>query len=258
MHNKTIADVKNYWNGRPCNIRHSMKEVGTVEYFNDVESRKYFVEPHIPDFAQFNRWKNKKVLEIGCGIGTDATNFARSGADYTGFELSGQSLEITKKRFEVFNLSGKFYNGNAEELTDIVPTESYDLVYSFGVIHHSPNPEKIIQNIKKYINKDSELRVMLYSKYSWKNFMIFLKFDQPEAQTGCPIAFTYSFNEIRKLFKDFDIVEIKKDHIFSYDVKHYIKHEYKIVPWFRWMPVFIFKFLEKQFGWHTLIVCKLK
>ena len=98
-HTNSIEQVCEFWNRRPCNIRHSTKPICTREYFDEVEERKYFVEAHIPDFAQFNKWRNKKVLEIGCGIGTDSINFARAGADITVIDISAKSIEICKKGF---------------------------------------------------------------------------------------------------------------------------------------------------------------
>ena len=254
-----VEDVKNYWNARPCNIRHSPAEVGTAEYFDQVEARKYFVEPHIPGFAEFEKWKGKKVLEIGCGLGTDATNFARAGADYTGLELSEASLELAKKRFEVFGLKGRFFSGNAEELGSIIPQgETFDLIYSFGVIHHTPHPEKVIQEARKLMHPDSEMRVMLYAKNSWKNIMIEAGFDQPEAQYGCPIAFTYTDDEVRDLFQGFDVTSIEQDHIFPYIVEKYVKYEYEKLPWIQAMPEDVFRTMEKALGWHKLIKAKRK
>ena len=184
--------VRDYWNRRPCNLRHSQAEIGSKAYFDQVEARKYMVEPHIPAFADFACWKGKRVLEIGCGLGTDATNFARAGADYTGFELSSASLELTKKRFAIFGLKGTFYLGNAEELNDIIPWQKFDLIYSFGVIHHTLNPDRVIEAAKNYLDSGAEFRLMLYAKHSWKAAMIDAGMDQPEAQSGCPIAFTYT------------------------------------------------------------------
>ena len=195
----TIDDVKKYWDDRPCNVRHSDKQVGTKQYFDEVERKRYIAEPHIPAFADFPRWKGKKVLEIGCGLGTEAINFARHGADYTGTDLSIESLTLAQNRFKVYNQKGRFFQGNAENLSSFVSVEKYDLIYSFGVIHHSPNPSRIIDQIYKYMDDSTILKIMLYAKNSWKNYMIDAELDQPEAQYGCPIANTYNENEVSNL-----------------------------------------------------------
>lgn len=254
----TIEEVKKFWNDRPCNIKHSSKELGTIEYFDEVELKKFRAEPHIIKFTEFPQWKNKKVLEVGCGLGTVGINFALNSADYTGVELSKESLEIAKKRFEVYNQSGKFYLGNAEELSSFVHIETYDLIYSFGVIHHSPHPEKIISEIKKYMNENSVLKIMLYAKDSWKNYMIDAGLDQPEAQYGCPIANTYTKQDVVELLDGYEVLSIEQDHIFPYQIEPYKKGKYIKQPWFDAMPIGMFETLEKNLGWHLLITAKLK
>ncbi len=103
----SLDDVRRYWDERPCNIRHSPKPVGSREYFDEVEARKYFVEPHIPAFADFGRWRGKRVLEVGCGIGTDSINFARAGAELTAVDLSGESLGVAAQRAEVMGVADR-------------------------------------------------------------------------------------------------------------------------------------------------------
>lgn len=254
----SLESVRDYWNRRPCNVRHGTAPVGTKEYFDQVEDRKYMVEPHIPGFSEFGKWKGKKVLEIGCGLGTAAVSFARAGADYTAIELSDESLKLARQRFEVFGLKGHFYSGNAEELSSVVPVERYDLVYSFGVIHHAPHPEKIVAEVKKYLGPCSEFRLMLYAKNSWKNILIEAGLDQPEAQSGCPIAFTYTHDEVRALLRDYEIVDLRQDHIFPYVIEKYVRYEYELQPWFKAMSPTMFRALEQALGWHTLITAKLK
>lgn len=248
---KDINTVRDYWNSRPCNIKHSKKRIGSKEYFNEVETRKYFVEPHIPIFADFKKWKGKRVLEIGCGIGTDAINFARAGADYTGIDLSKESITLAKKRFDIFGLKGQLIVMNAEEM-DFENT--FDLIYSFGVIHHSPNPRKIIESAYKASKKNGELSLMLYAKNSWKSAMIEAKLDQPEAQSGCPIALAFDKGDCALLLKDFfSILSIHQDHIFPFIVEKYKNYEYELLPWFKEMPHEVYDALCKAFGWHMLI-----
>lgn len=253
----TINDVENYWDDRPCNVRHGSAPIGTKEYFEQVEKRKFFVEPHILMFTEFERWQNKKVLEIGCGIGTAAVNFARHGAKYTGVELSKTSLDLAKKRFEIHSLDGTFYHGNAEVLSSFLRKEKFDLIYSFGVIHHSPDPKKIIEEVKGYMHSESELRVMLYAKNSWKKHMIDAGIDQYEAQSNCPIAYTYDEKDVESLLSGLNIIDIQQDHIFPYKVSQYVKYKYEKEPWFDAMPETVFRALERRLGWHLMIRARL-
>ncbi len=267
-----VERVKDFWDRRPCNIRHSPKPVGTKEYFDEVEARKYFVEPHIPRFAEFPRWQGKKVLEIGCGIGTDTINFARHGAHVTAVELSEKSLEIARRRAEVYELQDRirFYLGNAEELSTFLPVEPYDLVYSFGVIHHTPHPERVIEQMRHYVQPGGTVKIMVYHRYAWKVLWILLTYGNgqfwrldeliarhSEAETGCPVTYTFSPGEIRRLLDGFEIVEMWVDHIFPYRIPDYVQYRYVKVWYFRWMPKPLFRWLERHFGWHLCVTAGL-
>jgi len=262
---KTVDEVRAYWNARPCNLRHSPKEVGTREYFDEVERRKYFVEPHIPLFAEFPRWKGKKVLEIGCGLGTDTINFARAGARVTAVDLSDESLALARRRAEVFGLADKiaFYRANAEKLTDSVPVQEYDLIYSFGVIHHTPRPELAIEQIKKYMGGDTLFKIMVYNRLSWKVLWImatygkwqFWKMDgyiarHSEAQTGCPVTYTYTKKSLKNLLKGMRVRKAYYEHIFPYAIEAYKQYRYEKVWYFKMLPDRVFRVFERLAGWH--------
>jgi SAM-dependent methyltransferase len=264
--------VRDYWNARPCNIRHSPQPVGSKEYFDEVTARKYFVESHIPQFAEFERWAGKRVLEIGCGIGTDTLSFAQNGARVTAVDLSEKSLEVARQRAEVFGQQDRidFFHGNSEELTSFVPAARYDLVYSFGVIHHTPHPDRVLQQVQHYMDAQSELRLMVYSKASYKLFQIMReegvwdlsRLDEliarnSEAQTGCPVTYTYTYDEARALLQGYEILDMRKAHIFTWDVEAYKRYEYKKDPAWAQVGDEELQSLEKELGWHLLIRARL-
>jgi 2-polyprenyl-3-methyl-5-hydroxy-6-metoxy-1,4-benzoquinol methylase len=266
-----LEDVRSYWDRRPCNIRHSPQPVGSVEYFNEVEARKYFVEPHIPGFAQFPLWAGKRVLEIGCGIGSDTINFARAGALVTAVDLSPASLAVARQRAEAFGVSDRitFYNANAEELSATVPLdEPYDLIYSFGVLHHTPHPERAFEQLRRYGRPGTIVKVMVYNRHSWKVLDILVsegkgklwRLDEiiarhSEAQTGCPVTYSYSKASLRDLLDHHGIEpgEVFADHIFCWSIPEYRRYEYKMVWYFRMLPKPVFRALERLLGWHLCI-----
>jgi 2-polyprenyl-3-methyl-5-hydroxy-6-metoxy-1,4-benzoquinol methylase len=269
---KNIDLVREYWNARPCNIRHSPQPVGSREYFDEVEARKYFVEPHIPVFAEFPRWNGKRVLEIGCGIGTDTINFARAGARVTAVDLSEQSLALARRRADVFGLAEKitFAAADAERLSESIRPEPYDLVYSFGVIHHTPHPERVIKQVRAhFIRPDGEFKLMVYHRNSWKVLWILLgegrgafwKLDElvarnSEAQPGCPVTYTYAPASARKLLRGFRVESMFVDHIFPYRISDYVEYRYVKHWYFRILPKPVFRALERRFGWHLCVTAK--
>ena len=264
-----IARVKDFWNARPCNVRHSAKPVGDREYFEEVEARKYFIEPHIPRFAEFSRWAGKRVLEIGCGIGTDTINFARAGASVTAVDLSDQSLEIARKRAALCGCTNiAFVQANVERLATAIPVEPYDLVYSFGVIHHTPQPELALAQIRSFLAPNGTLKLMLYHRYSWKALSIVMTYGQgafwnwdeiiakhSEAQEGCPVTYTYTRREVRELIAAIDckVENMFVDHIFPWRIADYVQYRYKRVWYFAMLPPPLFRWLENHFGWHLCV-----
>jgi 2-polyprenyl-3-methyl-5-hydroxy-6-metoxy-1,4-benzoquinol methylase len=266
--------VREYWNRRPCNLRHSTAPIGSRAYFDQVEARKYLVEPHIPGFAQHARWAGKRVLEIGCGLGTDTINFLRAGATVTAVDLSSKSLELAQQRAKVFGVADRvrFVEADAERLSEFVTPEPYDLIYSFGVIHHSPHPERILDQVRKHFaGPASTLKLMVYHRHSWKVAALVMReargawwrldeavARQSEAQTGCPVTYSYT----RRGFSDllarhgFEVEEIVVDHIFPFRVKDYVEYRYvKGFP-FNILPEAATRGLERRLGWHLCVTSR--
>ena len=244
-----IDEVRDYWNRRPCNIMHSLVNIDEdpLLFSQQVTERKYTVESHIPGFAQFNRWVGKRVLELGCGIGTDAIEFARAGAQVDAIDISENSLAIARQRAVAEGVvpSISFFVADAERLAGFKgwPPDEYDLVYSFGVLHHTPNPEWALTSIKHYMRLDSELRITLYHRRSWKVFTVLLHnwrqvlqrktVDQivamgSEAQSGCPVTWTFTKKSARALLEScgFEVESVEAAHIFPYRISDYVNHVY--------------------------------
>lgn len=157
--------VREFWQAHPCGTKFSDAEMGTREFFERVEQHRYTKESHILAAGDFANAGGLKVLEIGCGLGTDGAQFAKAGADYTGIDLTEASIELARKRFELFGLKGEFRVADAERLD--FAGESFDLVYSHGVLHHTPDIDAAIREIHRVLKPRGQARIMLYHRDSY-------------------------------------------------------------------------------------------
>ena len=163
--NATINEVKGFWNANPCQSDLS-SEQDRRRYFEDITRKRYGGrEWHVPIVARFPAFRGKDVLEIGCSIGTDGIEFARNGARYVGVDLTPKSIELAMERFNLFGVPGRFEVADAERELPF-PDDSFDHIYSFGVIHHSPVPERIGREIYRVLRPGGTLTVMLYNRSS--------------------------------------------------------------------------------------------
>ena len=160
-----IQTVRTFWNDRPCQADLSHSD-DRRRYFDEITQNRYGRrEWHVPLVAQFESFKGKDVLEVGCGIATDGLEFARNGANYIGVDLTPQGIELARERFALFGVPGRFEVANAEERIPL-PDASVDHVYSFGVIHHSPFPAEIVREIHRVLRPGGTFTVMLYNRNS--------------------------------------------------------------------------------------------
>ncbi|MEK6303248.1 MAG: class I SAM-dependent methyltransferase [Acidobacteriota bacterium] len=158
------ARVHDFWQANPCGAKFAQAEIGSEEFFAEVERHRYATEWHIPKVVGFERWRGCDVLEVGCGLGTDAVNFGRHGARYTGVDLTEASIELVRKRFALENLPATLKTADAENLP--FADESFGLVYSHGVLHHTPDTQRAIDEVHRVLKPGGTAMIMLYHKNS--------------------------------------------------------------------------------------------
>lgn len=158
-----------FWSGYQPGFRFASSPVGTKEFFEEVTAYRENLEPHIPEIVDFNRWAGKRVLEAGCGIGTDGARFAASGADYTGLDFSGRALRLARRRFELEHLDGRFLTGSVTKLP--FRDDSLDLVFSHGVIHHVDDTKAALREFQRVLSPGGTALVMVYHRRSLNYYL---------------------------------------------------------------------------------------
>ena len=169
------AEVKAFWNRQSCDTQHAHSDKFTLEYFEQIEQWRYADQAFIHSFAQFTRYRGKRVLEVGFGAGTDFIQWLRAGALATGVDLTEEALAHVTLRIQLYNLPPpeSLKVADAENLP--FAPNTFDLGYSWGVLHHTPNTEKAIAELVRVVRPGGEIKIMLYNRHSLCAYRCWLK-----------------------------------------------------------------------------------
>jgi ubiquinone/menaquinone biosynthesis C-methylase UbiE len=169
------SQVHDFWNRRSCDTYIAESSKFSREYFEEIETFRYRDQPCIHSFAQFTRYRGRRVLEVGFGAGTDFIQWLRAGAVASGIDLTQEALENLNHRIQIYGLPApeRICVGDAENLP--FDSNQFDLGYSFGVLHHTPNTEKALAELVRVVRPGGEIKIMLYNLHSLCVFKVWMK-----------------------------------------------------------------------------------
>lgn len=212
--------VRSFWEEEPCGAEHAAATEGTPEFFAEVERIRNELDPYILRFADFEGARGKRLLEIGVGLGTDFVRFVRAGAVATGVDLTEHAVQLVRRRLELEGLAAEVRTADAESL----PFEdaAFDRVYSWGVLHHTPNTAKSVAEALRVLRPGGEACVMLYARHSWVSYGMWARHallaGRPWRSLRSVLAAHmesegtkgYTKGEMRRLFAELDGLRIDK------------------------------------------------
>lgn len=245
------AVVRKYWEAGPCGtLDDRLQDLtpGSREWFDQIEEIRYSQESMIFAAAQFTRFHGKKVLEIGVGAGTDHLQWARAGAELHGVDLTDAAIETTRQRLSVFGLSSHLQVTNAETLPFADGT--FDVVYSWGVIHHSEDPARIVREVYRVLRPGGRAITMFYSKHSVRTWKYWLRYGLLKGKIHWGIRDVmwhhmeslgtkcYTPKELREIFGSFGKIEVRK-YCTPYDLT--------------WIPQFLHRYVPDGLGFFSVV-----
>jgi len=252
------------WSEDPCGlVGANGLEVGTKEFYERINQNRYDeYAPWLKKVVNFSRFNKKKVLEVGFGMGTDLMQFAEAGAEVWGIDLSPVHKEISEKRFALYNKTANLQLADAENMP--FPDNTFDAVYSFGVIHHTPNTEKAAKEIHRVLKPGGKAIIGLYHKNSaYYYFVLMAKYillfrflresyrrtlsriEYREHSEACPLVKLYTESSMRTLLKDFSHIDIS--------IHHIEKNHFGVIKSI--ISDDIAKKFENKLGWYVMAEC---
>lgn len=240
-----LETIREFWEGHINNEYYSKETRGSPAYFDEIERRRYRWHYHLRDLFAELQGGSGRLLEVGCGIGVDAIQLARCGFDVTAVDLSESAIEIARRYADLRGARIDFRLGNAEALE--FADETFDVVYSFGALHHTPRMAEAIREVRRVLGPGGKAYVMLYHRKSLVNSahrLLRLPYESPKnLKDHCPVVYTVSKEDVTELFRVFSEMSCRTAYPFTYGFRHATS----------WIPEPLLRVLGERIGWHMMI-----
>lgn len=252
-HAELIREIRDYWNSHIHDLAVAKHPVGTKGFFDDLDEYRFDKLRYLPKVVDFNGFRGKKLLEVGCGVGIDLIRFARGGAIVTGVDLAEQSINLAKKNFEQNGLKANLQLMNAESLD--FDDNTFDVVYGHGVIQYTADGAQLVRECARVVKPGGMGIFMVYNRISWLHAMSKVMKVQLEHEDA-PVLKRFSIGEFKKMLSPFSSIQIVPE---RFPVHSRLHHGWKgflyngiFVPGFNLVP----RPLVRPLGWHLMAFCK--
>jgi SAM-dependent methyltransferase len=245
--------VRAYWDTHIHDLEISRQPPGSEGFFADLEQYHFEKLHHLPRLIPFAEYRGRRVLEVGCGAGTDLVQFARQGALVTGIDLSSSAINLAARNFSLNHLRGNLLVGDGEALPFV--SHTFDLVYAHGVVQYTTDDRALVAECRRVLKPGGRAIFQVYNRISWLNALSHVTKVDLE-HVDAPVLGKYSIGEFRRLLRDFSRVEIIPE---RFPVKTRLHGGLKgalyntfFVGLFNAMP----RPFVRRFGWHLLAFCE--
>jgi ubiquinone/menaquinone biosynthesis C-methylase UbiE len=244
-----LAEIRDYWNTHIHDLEIATQPVGTAGFFQELTEYRFDKLRYLPRVVDFSAYQGKRLLEVGCGVGTDLVRFARAGAIVTGVDLAEVSIDLARKNVAQDGLTADLQVMNAEDLE--FEDSSFDVAYAHGVLQYTADAQKMIKELHRVLRHGGEAILMVYNKYSWLSLLSKLMRVDLEHEDA-PVLRMYSIRQFRKMLSPFAEVRIVPE---RFPVKTRLHRGPKatlynalFVTGFDYLP----KAVIRPFGWHVM------
>jgi SAM-dependent methyltransferase len=249
----TIDDVRTYWNEHIHDLEITRHPVGSRGFFDDLDAYHFEKLHHLLRLVDFDGYRGRRVLEVGCGAGIDLARFARGGAVAAGVDLAPSAIELARANFAQQGLQADLRVANGEALP--FPDDTFDLVYAHGVVQYTADPQRLVDQCRRVLKPGGTAIFQVYNRVSWLNALSKLMKVGLEHE-GAPVLIKFSIGEFRRILRGFRDVKIVPE---RFPVKSRLHGGWKgalfngaFVGTFNLLP----RPLVRRFGWHLLAFCQ--